>query len=192
MNLDFLEDMRDYLNSEELENFRKLPTLFKTSKSFSQNLLPESEFHQILSSLNLNLKKEEKKIINSSFSEKTPESQNSGKINTKKFLRFLTGIPNKRRQIFIDKAFFKFDEDGREEILVEDVKSAFNYNVHPLYESGYLSKENVVGEFLRNFPNWEDGVLFREDWNDYFAIVSAAIKEDDHFVVLMKTTWRLE
>ena len=185
MSLDFIEDIRDYLKNEEISNYRKLPSIFKTNPNFDQNLLENSEFFNILTNFNINLKEEEKNIIKKNFSEKN-------KINTKKFLRYLTGIPNKRRQVFIDKAFLKFDEDGRGEILIQDIKTTFNFQIHPLYQNGFLSKENVICDFLECFPFWENGVLFREDWNEYFAVVSSFIKNDDHFVQLMKTTWRLD
>jgi hypothetical protein len=32
----------------------------------------------------------------------------------------------------------------------------------------------------------------RDEWNDYYASVSSSIENDDHFVILMKTTWNLD
>lgn len=47
--------------------------------------------------------------------------------------------------------------------------------------------------FLQNFGDKNrDGKITREEWNDYYAAVSANIDNDDHFVQLMKNCWRID
>lgn len=41
-------------------------------------------------------------------------------------------VPNKKRQNLIDKTFLKFSSDGDEEISIRELKTSFNYNIHPL------------------------------------------------------------
>ena len=59
-------------------------------------------------------------------------------------------------------------------------------------------------EFLQNFGDKnKDGKLERvvwnqscdriiQEWNDYYAAVSASIDNDEHFIQLMKAAWKLE
>ena len=36
------------------------------------------------------------------------------------------------------------------------------------------------------------GKIDRKEWNDYYSAVSYSIDNDDHFVIMMKTTWGLD
>ena len=48
-------------------------------------------------------------------------------------------------------------------------------------------------EFLGNFNDRnKDGKVDREEWNEYYAAVSSSIDNDDHFVQLMKSAWKLD
>jgi len=47
--------------------------------------------------------------------------------------------------------------------------------------------------FLANFGDKnKDGRITKDEWNDYYAAVSSSIDNDDHFVQLMKTAWKLD
>lgn len=59
--------------------------------------------------------------------------------------------------------------------------------------SGQKCEEEIFIEFLQNFGDKNrDGTITRHEWNDYYAAVSAHIDNDEHFVNLMKTAWRLD
>ena len=56
-----------------------------------------------------------------------------------------------------------------------------------------MSQEQVFTIFLKNFNDLTGyGKIERKEWNDYYSAVSHSIEIDDHFVLLMKTTWSLE
>ena len=100
---------------------------------------------------------------------------------------------NPRRQAIVDKAFLKFDRDGNGHIDAKDLKGVYNCDFHPKVISGEMSPEEVFLEFLANFGDKNrDGKVQRSEWNDYYAAVSASIDNDDHFVQLMKTAWKLD
>ena len=47
-------------------------------------------------------------------------------------------------------------------------------------------------QFLANFGDRNrDGKVQRSEWNEYYAAVSSSIDNDDHFIQLMKTAWKL-
>ena len=62
MNLDFIENLREYLNKEQIKEFRQLPSLFKTNKTYKNGTIEPSEFYKILNQLNISLKEEEKQV----------------------------------------------------------------------------------------------------------------------------------
>ena len=86
----------------------------------------------------------------------------------------------------------KFDKDGLGYIEVKELKGIYNTDVHPLVQKLTLSKEEAFIEFLENFRDWKSGKIYRNEWNDYYAAVSLVVDDDDHFVQLIKTAWRLD
>ena len=92
----------------------------------------------------------------------------------------------------IDKAFLKFDRDGSGWIGASDLKGVYSASMHPKVIAGTMTEDEVFLEFLTNFGDRNrDGKLERSEWNDYYAAVSSSIDNDDHFVQLMKTAWKL-
>jgi len=50
----------------------------------------------------------------------------------------------------------------------------------------------VIAEFFDNFHEWfEKGYIYKEDWDFYYSAVSLSIDNDEHFIQLIKTLWRL-
>lgn len=89
-------------------------------------------------------------------------------------------------------AFFKFDRDGSGSIQAADLKGVYSASMHPKVISGEMTEDEVFLELLSNFGDRNrDGRIDRNEWNDYYAAVSASIDNDDHFVQLMRTAWKL-
>ena len=92
----------------------------------------------------------------------------------------------------IDKAFLKFDATGDGTIDAADLKNIYSASMHPKVISGEMTEDEVFLEFLANFGDRNrDGRIQRSEWNDYYAAVSSSIDNDDHFVQLMRTAWKL-
>ena len=91
-----------------------------------------------------------------------------------------------------DKAFLKFDRDGSGYIEAADLKGVYSACMHPKVIAGQMTEDEVFLEFLANFGDRNrDGKIDRQEWNDYYAAVSSSIDNDEHFVQLMKTAWKL-
>ena len=92
----------------------------------------------------------------------------------------------------VDKAFLKFDADGCGTIEASDLKGIYSAHMHPKVISGEMTEDEVFLEFLTNFGDKNgDGKISRQEWNDYYAAVSSSVDNDEHFVQLMKTAWKL-
>jgi len=112
-------------------------------------------------------------------------------VDFQEFLIGLRGRLNGRRQAMVDKAFLKFDKMGDGYIYVNDLKVGYNSEFHPKVISGEMTKDQCFVEFIANFGTQKE-VLARREWNDYYSAVSVMIDDDNHFVELMRTAWRLD
>ena len=109
------------------------------------------------------------------------------------FLEALRGQPNSERQKVIDEAFHKFEKDGSGMIDIRDLKGVFNAEKHPKVVSGEITQEQAFDEFSRNFNDHTGaGKIQRCEWNDYYAAVSASVEDNEHFIMLVKSTWQIE
>lgn len=121
------------------------------------------------------------------------DTNRDGNVDYEEFLIGIRGKPNGRRQAMIDKAFLKFDKDGSSQISAADLRGVYNCNLHPKVQSGEMTEDQVFMEFLQSFGDVnKNGQIDRQEWNDYYAAVSASIDNDDHFVELMRTAWRMD
>ena len=69
----------------------------------------------------------------------------------------------------------------------------YDVSMHPKFQNGEMTEEEIFGEFLSNFGDKNgDGLISREEWNEYYAAISSNIDNDDHFVLLMRNAWKLD
>ena len=86
-----------------------------------------------------------------------------------------------------------FDKEGRGEIYSKDLIKYFNSLAHPAVRNRQMSEQQAFLEFISFFSDYKnDGSIAREEWNDYYASVSASIEVDDHFAQLIKMQWKLD
>ena len=86
-----------------------------------------------------------------------------------------------------------FDHDGSGLITSADLRVKFDTSHHPKVNSGEMTDEEVFVQFLASFGDRNgDGVITKQEWDDYYAAVSANVDNDSHFVALMKQAWKLE
>lgn len=121
------------------------------------------------------------------------DRDSDGHINFDEFLVGIRGELNQRRQAMVDKAFLKFDKDGNGHIDINDLYGVYDVTMHPKFQSGEKTQDQIFMEFLANFNDRNgDGKINREEWSEYYSAVSSSIDNDDHFVQLMKTAWKLD
>lgn len=83
-------------------------------------------------------------------------------------------------------------------IPVFEIRNVYNAAIHPQVQANRMTEEQAFNELLEHFyRSAKDGIVFKEvllikqEWYDYYAAISPTIANDDHFVQLMITAWRL-
>ena len=94
------------------------------------------------------------------------------------------------RQAAIDAAFAKLDVSGSGFIESVDIKSRYNFQMHPEVVSGEITGDEAILKFLVNFKDENnDGTISKKQWDSYYGSVSAKVPNDDHFVDLITLAW---
>ena len=187
--LEVVNKAKDIINKRGVESIRSSGRVFRQFPSYDgRNKVNKDDFLFGLRECGINLPQNDLNIILNFF-----EKDNDGMINFSEFLNALRGKPNERRQAIIDKSFLKFDKEGTGLIDVMEIRQVYNCSKHPKVVSAEMSEEQVFSLFLKNFNDKTNtGKIDRKEWNDYYAAVSYSIENDDHFVIMMKTTWQLD
>ena len=187
--LQVINKAKDIINKRGVESIRSTGRVFRQFDSYDgKDKVNKDDFLFGLRESGINLPKEDQDVILSFF-----EKNQDGMINFSEFLVALRGKPNDRRQAIIDKAFLKFDKEGNGMIDVTEIRQVYNCSKHPKVVSAEMSEEQVFAMFLKNFNDKNNiGKIDRKEWNDYYSAVSFSIENDDHFVIMMKTTWGLD
>ena len=97
------------------------------------------------------------------------------------------------RRAIVDKAFDKLDKTGDGVITIEDIAGTYDVTKHPKFQSGDWNKVRVLQEFLEQFQvsGSNDDVITRQEFYDYYAMISAGIDRDVYFDFMMRNAWKL-
>lgn len=92
----------------------------------------------------------------------------------------------------VDKAFAQMDRDGSGQITVSDIKHLYDPSFHKDFIEGKKTKEEVIEEFLDSFDGAKgnnDGVISKQEWDDYYTDLSMSTPSDEYFVQMMESVW---
>lgn len=95
---------------------------------------------------------------------------------------------NARREKVALKAFNSVARDGK--AAFHDLAAQFNVGSDAEYQRGTKNQEQVVAEFLSNFPEAK-GVVSRQEFLDYYTDISMTVTKDDDFVALIERQWSI-
>jgi len=95
----------------------------------------------------------------------------------------------------VDRAFEQMDRDDSGQITVSDVKHLYDPSHHKDFIEGTKTKDEIIDEFLDSFDGARgnnDGVITREEWNDYYTDLSMSVPSDEYFVQMMESVWGIQ
>ena len=120
------------------------------------------------------------------------DRDNTQFLDIEEFFHVLRGKPNEERQAAIDFVYSRFDHENKGIAKASDMKSVFNCKQHPKYKMGKLSVDQMFYLYLKNFNNQVKDIVTKKEWDDYYAGLSVAIDDDEHFVKLIKNQFMFE
>lgn len=118
-------------------------------------------------------------------------------VDTQHFLNLLKGEMNDRRKNIVKLAFKILDVENKGTIELGYLKKRFNVrnNIDVLLKR--KSEEEAFGEFMHSleyhFSSYKDRFDRRinlDEFIDYYNMVSFCIENDEHFEVMIKSTWK--
>ena len=123
----------------------------------------------------------------------------SGFIDYDELIRGLKGPLNSFRRSLVQQAWRKLDRDHSGVVDIEDLRGVYNAKNHPDVRSGKKTEDEVLGEFLETFETHHnicdlarrDRRVTPEEFEEYYANVSASVDDDKYFELMMQNAWRL-
>ncbi len=89
-------------------------------------------------------------------------------------------------------AYNVLDKDGSGLVTIEDIEIAYDPSFHPDFQSGRKSREDVLRDFMGVWETHKrDGIVTREEFNDYYKDISASIDDDDYFELMIRNAWHI-
>ena len=131
-------------------------------------------------------------------------------LNFEEFLFALRGRPNDERQSVIDYVYSIFDKENKGIADANEMRKVFNCQNHPKFKMGKLTESQMFYLYMKNFNNQVKMTvtkkviyllynyiiilffIFLQEWDDYYAGLSLAIDNDNHFCSLLKSQFKLE
>ena len=94
----------------------------------------------------------------------------------------------------VNKAFQMMDRDGSGQLTISDIASIYDVSMNPEFLEGRKTREEILQDFLNNFDGARgnnDGVVTRQEWDDYYTDLSMSTPSDEYFVRMMESTWQV-
>ncbi|CAF4082028.1 unnamed protein product [Adineta steineri] len=185
---DPLERLRAECLKRGAQGIKGLSLLFRIMDDNGDRKLNMEEFQKGVQEYGLNFSKAD---INELF--RQFDTDKNGSIDYEEFLFRLRPPMNNFRLDLVAKAFAKLDKNHDGQITIEDLRGVFNVKKNSKYLSGDIDEDKGLREFLNSFDYGEhiDGVVTREEFNNYYSGVSASIDNDMYFDLMMRNAWKL-
>eukprot|EP01034_Spumella_vulgaris_P021909 gene21908-27986_t len=121
------------------------------------------------------------------------DRDDSGSISYDEFLVGIRGVLNKRRRALVHMAFKIMDRDGSGQLDMEDIKGVYNAKSHPDVVQGRKTEEEILKGFIESFEvgRTKDCVVTLDEFESYYANISASIDIDDYFELMIRNAWHI-
>lgn len=189
----------------ELENFRKVLAIrgpggllglaqqFRSIDAKSTGEIDINDFNLLIKNYKVPISEKDIRAVFEAF-----DKSGKWKINYHEFLMSVKGAMNQFRRKLVEMVFDSLDKQGKGIISIEDVLNAYSPLEHPLVRAKKRTGEQVLKEFIETFKMYKDlygteseTVVTKDEFADYFNIVSATIEKDREFEQIIVDTWAL-
>ena len=188
-----IEKFRNILHNRGGRGIIGLARQFKIFDDNNNKTLEYAEFVKAMKDYKVGLSDKEIKELFDLF-----DRDGSGTIDYDEFLRQIRGEMNEVRKKVVLQAFDKLDLDKSGIIELNEVKTLYNAKMNKDVLSGKKTEEEVYGEFIETFEthhNIKKGIrdrrVTREEFLEYYNNISMSIDDDEYFVGLIQSAWKL-
>ena len=183
-----LKFFKSQLASRGSKGFIGIQRKFRIMDDDNSGSLDIQEFEKAMKESGLQCTKAELERLFKYF-----DADGSGTIDFEEFLFAMRGQMNDRRKRLVNMAFDVMDKDGNGFLEPADVIDTYDASKHPDVMSGKSSPEKVLTEFLDTFDvgGEKDGVVTRNEFENYYANISASIENEDYFELMIRNAWHI-
>ena len=117
-----------------------------------------------------------------------------GNITYEEFLRGLRDPLTERRKNMVEKAFNLIDRNNNGSIGIADIDAIYDVSQNQDFIDGKKTRNDILEEFLNGFDGMKgnnDGVISKQEWNDYYTDLSMSLPSDEYFVRMMESVWQI-
>eukprot|EP01031_Cornospumella_fuschlensis_P036535 gene36535-44323_t len=183
-----LTKLRDELARRGARGIVGMQRKFRIIDDDGDKVLSVGEFHKAMNECNINLSEEEIMTLFRHF-----DMDGNGFLDFEEFLQGLRGPLSHRRKNMISLAFSVLDKTGNGIIEPDDLINSYDPSKHPDVLTGKRTADDVLREFLDTFDvgGVKDGKVTREEFENYYANISASIDDDDYFELMIRNAWHI-
>jgi Ca2+-binding EF-hand superfamily protein len=120
------------------------------------------------------------------------DSHGHGFLSYDDFLVGIKGNLNTSRKVHVDRAYGLLDTDGNGTITLEEIKGIYNAKGHKDVKAGKKTEDEVLLDVMAVFEGPKgnhDGLITREEFEEYYKNLSANIDSDRKFAAMMESAW---
>lgn len=166
---------------------RGLKVMFRAMDRDKNNSIDPTEFKYAMRDYGIPISDDEVSAIVKYF-----DTNKDGKISFDEFLRAVRGDLNKRRIEMVHMAYNVLDKSGDGLVTLSDIMDIYDVSFHPDFQSGRKTKEEVLKEFMQVWETHrKDGIVTKEEFEDYYKDISASIDDDDYFELMIRNAWHI-
>lgn len=192
---DLVQRLRDKLKTRGARGIIGLSKQFRIMDDNHSMSLDKFEFNKAMQDYMLGFSEGEIQSLFSHF-----DFDRSGLVEYDEFLRVIRGPMSAARKRYVARAYAKLDKDGSGVVDINDIRDVYDASRSPDVTSGKKTEQQVLLEFLETFEaahsmrnqNTPDGVVSKEEFEEYYNNVSASIDNDEYFALMMNNAWNLD
>ncbi|CAG9313621.1 unnamed protein product [Blepharisma stoltei] len=168
---------------------------FKIIDDDNSKTLSRAEFTKGIHDFRVSISDEEITILFNGI-----DRDRSGTVDFDELIRAIRGPLNDFRKNIVNQAWTKLDRDGSGVVDITDLRGVYDARGHPDVKSGKKTEDQVLGEFLETFEthhnisdlSQRDQRVTKQEFEEYYANVSASIDNDQYFELMMNNAWKLQ
>lgn len=163
--------------------------LFRIMDDDDSKNLSITEFKKAMRDCSLMLQESELNYLFTLF-----DRDRNGTIDYDEFIYALRRPMNQRRKALVTLAFNIIDKDRSGTLEIGDIYDVYDVTKHPEFLSKKKSKDQILKDFLSAFiigGMKEDGLISRENFEDYYANIGSSIESDDYFELMIRNAWHI-